>query len=37
MQMKVAGALVVDYKPPEKLKKLIDLDLPYDGIGISHL
>jgi hypothetical protein len=21
----------------EKLKKLIDLDRPYDGIGISHL
>ncbi|RIA86864.1 pyridoxal phosphate-dependent transferase [Glomus cerebriforme] len=31
------GALVVEYKPPEELKTLIDLDLPYTGIGVSGL
>ncbi|CAG8497804.1 16963_t:CDS:2 [Funneliformis caledonium] len=31
------GALVVEYKPPEELKTLIDLDLTYTGVGISGL
>src|ERR1043165_2165946 len=29
------GALVVEYKSPDELKKLIDLDLSYTGIGVS--
>ncbi|CAG8463253.1 6639_t:CDS:2 [Paraglomus brasilianum] len=31
------GALVVDYKSPEELKKLVDLELSEEGIGIDGL
>nr|CAG8456452.1 7457_t:CDS:2 [Entrophospora candida] len=36
-ECKKPDSLVVNYKPPEELKQLIDMDLPYNGIGINGL